>query len=56
MNNGWLDVDVGWEMTYSDDNTEMYVVVHIKEGERYSVESLQINGATLFTDQELKKN
>jgi len=55
MNNGWLDVDVGWEMTYSDDNTEMYVVIHIKEGERYSVESLQINGATLFTDQELKE-
>lgn len=55
MNSGWLDVDIGWEMTYSDDNTEMYIVIHVKEGERYYVERLQINGATLFTDHELKE-
>ncbi len=55
MNNGWLDVDIGWEITYSDDNTEMYLVVHIKEGERYYVESLQINGVSLFTEEELKE-
>lgn len=54
MNNGWLDVDVGWEITYSDDK-EMYITIHIKEGERYFVESLRINGASLFTVQELKE-
>ncbi|MCF6155239.1 MAG: outer membrane protein assembly factor BamA [Candidatus Brocadia sp.] len=55
MNNGWLDVDVGWEITYGDDNSKMYLTIHIKEGERYYVESLQINGAALFTEDELKE-
>ncbi len=55
MNNGWLDVDVGWEITYSDDNRKMLITVHIKEGERYYVESLTIEGAALFTDEELKE-
>lgn len=54
MNNGWLDVDVGWEITYSDDS-KMYITIHIKEGERYYVESLQIYGASLFTEEELKE-
>ena len=54
MNNGWLDVDIGWEMTYSEDNSEMFVTVHVKEGERYSVRSLQIDGESLFTEEELK--
>ncbi len=53
MNNGWLDVDVGWEITYEDD--KMYVAIHIKEGERYYVESLRISGATLFTEEEIKE-
>ncbi|MDR4506820.1 MAG: outer membrane protein assembly factor BamA [Candidatus Brocadiaceae bacterium] len=56
MNNGWLDVEVGWEITYRNDNTEMYVTIHIKEGERYYVESLDIHGAAIFTEEELKKN
>lgn len=55
MNNGWLDVDVGWEITYSDDNSKMYIIIHIKEGKRYYVENLQIYGATLFTEDELKE-
>jgi outer membrane protein insertion porin family len=32
----------------------MYIVIHIKEGERYYVESLNIEGETLFTEEELK--
>ncbi len=55
MNNGWLDVDIGWEITYSDDYNEMYITIHIKEGERYYVEGLQIYGASLFTEDELKE-
>ncbi|NUO07432.1 MAG: outer membrane protein assembly factor BamA [Candidatus Brocadia sp.] len=55
MNNGWLDVEAGWEITYSDDNRKMYITIHVKEGERYYVESLQINGANLFTEEELKE-
>ena len=55
MNNGWLDVDVGWELTYSNDNRKMYITMHIKEGERYYVESLRINGSNLFTGEELKE-
>lgn len=55
MNNGWLDVDVGWEIAYSDDDSKMYITIHIKEGERYYVESLQVNGAALFTEEELKQ-
>ncbi len=55
MNNGWLDVDVGWEITYSEDNSKMYITVHIKEGERYYVESLKIEGAELFTPEEIKE-
>ncbi len=55
MNNGWLDVDVGWEITYSEDDSDMYLTIHVKEGERYYVRSLQINGATLFTEEELKE-
>lgn len=54
MNNGWLDVDVGWDITYGDDNKTMYLTLHIKEGERYSVETLTIKGSALFTDEELK--
>lgn len=54
MNNGWLDVDIGWEMTYSEDNSEMFITVHVKEGERYYVRSLQIDGESLFTEEELK--
>lgn len=55
MNNGWLDVDIGWEMTYSEDNSEMFITVHVKEGERYYVRSLQIDGEALFTEEELKR-
>ncbi|HHT9136853.1 MAG TPA: outer membrane protein assembly factor BamA [Candidatus Wunengus sp. YC60] len=55
MNNGWLDADVGYEITYNEDNTRMFINVHVKEGERYYVENLQINGATLFTGEELKE-
>lgn len=55
MNSGWLDVDVGWEITYRDDDSKMYITVHIKEGERYFVETLHIDGATLFTEEELKE-
>lgn len=54
MNNGWLDVDVGWEIAYRDDDRQMYITLHVKEGERYSVENLTIEGAALFTDGELK--
>ncbi|MBI5308221.1 MAG: outer membrane protein assembly factor BamA [Planctomycetes bacterium] len=55
MNNGWLDVDIGWEMTYSEDNSEMFITLHVKEGERYYVQSLQIDGESLFTEEELKR-
>lgn len=55
MNNGWLDVDVGWDIAYSDDNKKMFLTLHIKEGERYYVENLTIDGATLFTEEELKE-
>lgn len=55
MNNGWLDVDVGWDITYGDDHKKMYITLHVKEGERYSVENLSIEGSALFTDEELKE-
>ncbi|OOP54811.1 MAG: outer membrane protein assembly factor BamA [Candidatus Brocadia carolinensis] len=55
MNNGWLDVDVGWDITYGDDHKKMYITLHVKEGERYSVENLSIEGAALFTDEELRE-
>ena len=55
MNNGWLDVDIGWEMTYSEDNSEMFITFHVKEGERYYVRNLEIDGESLFTDAELKQ-
>ena len=55
MNNGWLDADIGWEITYNEDNTRMFVNVHVKEGERYYVENLQIQGEALFTEEELKE-
>ncbi len=55
MNNGWLDVDIGWEMTYSEDKSEMFVTFHVKEGERYYVRHLEIDGESLFTDEELKQ-
>ena len=55
MNNGWLDADIGWEMTYSEDNSEMFITFHVKEGERYYVRSLEIDGESLFTDAELKQ-
>jgi len=57
MNNGWLDVDIGWGITYKEegDELEMYITIYIKEGERYYVNSLQINGNTIFTEQELKE-
>ena len=55
MNNGWLDVDVGWEITYNEDNTKMFLNIHVKEGGRYYVENLRIEGETLFTEEELKE-
>ena len=55
MNKGWLDVDVGWDITYSKDNTRMFLNIHVKEGERYYVENLRIEGETLFTEEELKE-
>src|SRR3989304_2451133 len=55
MNNGWLDVDVGWDITYSEDNTKMFLNIHVKERERYYVENLRIQGETLFTEEELKE-
>ncbi len=56
MNNGWLDVDIGWEIIYSEENKNMNILVHVKENERYYVESLNIIGANLFTEEELKEN
>lgn len=53
MNNGWLDVDVGWGTTY--DNGSMSITLYIKEGERYYVERLTIQGTQLFTEEELKE-
>lgn len=55
MNNGWLDVDVGWDITYNEDNTKMFLNIHVKEGERYYVENVEIHGETLFTKEELKE-
>jgi len=55
MNNGWLDADIGWEITYNEDNTRMFVNIHVKEGERYYVENLHIQGEALFTEEELKE-
>ena len=55
MNNGWLDVDVGWDITYNEDNTKMFLNIHVKEGERYYVENVGIHGETLFTEEELKE-
>lgn len=55
MNNGWLDVDIGWEIIYREDTKNMNILVHVKENERYYVESLNIHGASLFTEEELKE-
>lgn len=55
MNNGWLDVHVGYEITYNEDNTRMFINVHVKEGERYYVKNVHIDGETLFTEEELKE-
>ncbi|MBM4054776.1 MAG: outer membrane protein assembly factor BamA [Planctomycetes bacterium] len=54
MNNGWLDVDVGWEIAYENEDTEMHITIYIKEGERYYVDTLSISGTTIFTEEELK--
>src|SRR3989338_6409134 len=42
-------------MAYSEDNSDMFITIHIKEGERYYVKSLSINGTNLFTEEELKE-
>ncbi|MCF6157800.1 MAG: outer membrane protein assembly factor BamA [wastewater metagenome] len=54
MNNGWLDVDVGWEISYEDEN-RMHITIHVNEGERYYVKDLEIRGAQLFTEEEIKE-
>ncbi|GAB61409.1 MAG: outer membrane protein assembly factor BamA [Candidatus Jettenia sp.] len=54
MNNGWLDVEIGWEIAYKNHN-KMYIIIHIKEGERYYVENVKIEGENLFTEEELKE-
>ena len=50
-----MDVDVGWDITYSEDNARMFLNIHVKEGERYYVENLRIHGETLFAEEELKE-
>lgn len=51
---GWLDADVKGEVKYSADKTEITIIFHIDEGERYYVDVITINGNTIFSRNELK--
>ena len=53
--NGWLDVVVARELTYSDDKASLTVTLHIQEGERYKIEGVVITGNDLFTGAEIRK-
>ena len=52
---GWLDVQVGRELSYNDKKTKLYITVFIEEGDRYHVASLTIKGNELFTKEEIRR-
>ncbi|MEW6358894.1 MAG: outer membrane protein assembly factor BamA [Planctomycetota bacterium] len=51
--NGWMDAEVGRELTYNDEKTKLYITIFVHEGERYHVDTVTINGNELFTDAEI---
>lgn len=53
-NEGWLDATVRGEAKYSANKTEITLVFHIDEGERYYVDIITIKGNTIFSGRELR--
>ncbi len=52
--NGWLDVVVGRELTYSSDKSSLYITIRVQEGERYKLLGVSIAGNDLFTEAEIR--
>ena len=50
---GYLDATVGHELTFDEAKERAYVIIRIRQGDRYEVESLAFEGATLFDDEAL---
>lgn len=55
ISEGFLDCEVGRELTFSDDKTEATIIFIIREGPRYRVNEVIFRGNTLFGDEELAR-
>ncbi len=53
IDKGWLDVRVEGRLTYSKDREDVFVAFLVDEGERYSVNKIEIKGNKLFSTPEL---
>lgn len=50
---GFLDARVGYRTEFTDDGANMTVVFTIGRGDRYTIESIDFSGQTVFTTEEL---
>jgi outer membrane protein insertion porin family len=53
VEDGFLDAEVGRQLDYSDDKTEVRVTFLIREGERYRVNKVIFQGNKVFSDEQL---
>ena len=53
---GYLDAQVGRRIDLSPDQTDASVVFLIDEGPRYLVDAVRVEGATLFTDEQIRQH
>lgn len=51
---GWLDATVGHRLAYDDSAQRLFLTVSVREGPRYTVSSLHVRGAALFTLDEIR--
>ena len=49
---GYLDATAGHEVTFDEAKERGYIVIRIRQGERYEVDSVAFEGATLFDDED----
>ncbi|MBN2096974.1 MAG: outer membrane protein assembly factor BamA [Candidatus Omnitrophica bacterium] len=53
--NGFLDAQVNYELSFGPDKNRMQITIQIDEGRQYFVGEVKLQGAVLFPEQQLKQ-
>ncbi len=53
---GWLDAEIDSTISYSKDKKDMFILINVRENERYFVNKISVKGQTIFAEKELLKS